>query len=135
MESMYATSSSSPSEVPTVLPSPLAAALSLTHTLSDREAEVFSLLAHAPSYEEVAEHLGISRRTVRFHIEKIRHKLGITQYHQLCAASYLHALPTARDTGTGLRPREMPAPGHAHPGSRPDRTDASAGTSPPWPND
>ncbi|MFI6058736.1 LuxR C-terminal-related transcriptional regulator [Streptomyces sp. NPDC051286] len=66
----------------------------MTETLTNREAEVFLLLAHAPSYEELAEQLGISRRTVRFHIEKIRHKLGPLQYHQLCAASYLHSLTT-----------------------------------------
>ncbi|MEU4092627.1 helix-turn-helix transcriptional regulator [Streptomyces sp. NPDC026673] len=95
---MYATTEQRSGELPAPLPSPLTAALAMTGTLSDREAEVFALLAHAPSYEEVAERLGISRRTVRFHIEKIRHKLGPLQYHQLCAASYLRSLTT--DSGT-----------------------------------
>ncbi|MFE2290923.1 response regulator transcription factor [Streptomyces sp. NPDC059452] len=76
-------------------PPSLAAALALAGTLSAREAEVFSLLADAPSYEVMAEQLGISRRTVRFHVERIRSKLGNLQYHQLCAASYLHALAAA----------------------------------------
>ncbi|MET8129172.1 helix-turn-helix transcriptional regulator [Streptomyces sp. NPDC005231] len=102
----------------------------MTDTLSDREAEVFSLLAHAPSYEEVAEQLGISRRTVRFHIEKIRHKLGAQQYHQLCAASYLHSLTTAWETSTGSRSREMPASRNSHTSSRPARTVGSAGARP-----
>lgn len=106
MEGMYATSASPSRTPPAVLPSPLAAALALTDTLSDREAEVFSLLAHAPSYEEVAEQLSISRRTVRFHIEKIRHKLGALQYHQLCAASYLHSLTAAWETSAEPCTRE-----------------------------
>ncbi|MFR9676305.1 helix-turn-helix domain-containing protein [Streptomyces sp. TR06-5] len=84
------------------LPEPLAAALALTGELSDRESEVFSLLAHAPSYEEMAEQLGISRRTVRFHIEKIRHKIGPLHYHQLCAASYLQTLAVVPESGARL---------------------------------
>ncbi|WP_158791155.1 helix-turn-helix domain-containing protein [Streptomyces sp. NRRL WC-3549] len=92
---MYITGPLHPSRPAAAFPSPLAAALSRTDSLSDREAEVFSLLVSAPSYEEMAEQLGISRRTVRFHVAKIRQKLGGLQYHQLCAASYLQSVTTA----------------------------------------
>ena len=94
--------STGPVPGPSALLTPIDAALARLGALSDREREVFSLLAHAPSYEAVADRLGISRRTVRFHIERIRQKLGDLSYHHLCAASYLEAVRPPRSSSVAV---------------------------------
>jgi DNA-binding NarL/FixJ family response regulator len=45
--------------------------------LTPREAEVLSLLAEGRSNRSIAQRLGISERTARFHVESILAKLGV----------------------------------------------------------
>ena len=46
-------------------------------TLSRRELEVLRTFAQSDSTEDAARRLGISPNTVRNHLERIRHKLGV----------------------------------------------------------
>lgn len=88
--------------------SPIATALAHVDALSNREAEVFLLMAEAPSYEAIAQRLGVTRRTIRFHMTKIREKLGDLSYPQLCVVACLR-LHTRADE----RPAGGDAPGDA----------------------
>ncbi|WP_244318313.1 helix-turn-helix domain-containing protein [Streptomyces brevispora] len=54
------------------------------------EEQIFTTLHSAPSNEEIAAHLHVSPRTVKFHLANIRAKLdGITRL-RLCLLSALH---------------------------------------------
>jgi two-component system NarL family response regulator len=45
--------------------------------LTERELEVFRVMARGKTNEEIARELGISNKTVEKHIEKLFHKLGV----------------------------------------------------------
>lgn len=45
--------------------------------LTERECEVFALLAQARTVEDIARHLEISDNTVKTHIKRIYKKMGI----------------------------------------------------------
>lgn len=45
--------------------------------LSDREIETLTWLARGKTADEIAELLGLSRRTIHFHVESARTKLGV----------------------------------------------------------
>ena len=47
------------------------------HTLTKRELEVLKILALGSGNKEIADHLTLTVRTVRFHIENIYRKLGV----------------------------------------------------------
>lgn len=51
--------------------------------LTDREMEVFELIGHAKSNQEIASLLGISPRTLDAHRAHIREKLGFTEGNEL----------------------------------------------------
>jgi DNA-binding NarL/FixJ family response regulator len=51
--------------------------------LSDRELAVFSFLAAGRGIGQIAQHFGISRRTVESHCENIKRKLGYTDAEAL----------------------------------------------------
>jgi DNA-binding NarL/FixJ family response regulator len=51
--------------------------------LTDREMEVFELIGHAKSNQEIATLLGISPRTLDAHRAHIREKLGFTEGNEL----------------------------------------------------
>jgi DNA-binding NarL/FixJ family response regulator len=51
--------------------------------LTDREMEVFELIGHAKSNQEIASQLGISPRTVDAHRSHIREKLGLADGGEL----------------------------------------------------
>ncbi|MEU9172088.1 helix-turn-helix transcriptional regulator [Streptomyces sp. NPDC048420] len=70
---------------------PITTAMTRIGLLTGREREIFDLLGRSQSTAEIAGRLGISARTVKFHIANIRTKLGGLSLHLLCAASYLHA--------------------------------------------
>ncbi|MCC5849680.1 MAG: response regulator transcription factor [Verrucomicrobia bacterium] len=55
--------------------------------LSDRELHVFQMLGTGYTTAEVAEHLGLSRKTVEAHREKIKRKLKIKDAKSLVAAA------------------------------------------------
>ena len=50
--------------------------------LTDREVEVLRLLQHGLTYQQIADRLGISPRTVNRHLTVIYGKLGVTSRHQ-----------------------------------------------------
>ena len=52
-------------------------------SLSDREMQVFQLLAASYSAREIAEQFHLSRKTVETHCEKIKHKLGLDSAAEL----------------------------------------------------
>ncbi len=65
------------------LKEPLAAFVS-KHSLSRREHDVLTLLVHqVVSAENISEHLGISRNTVRIHLKNINTKVGTTSKSEL----------------------------------------------------
>ncbi|WP_373428606.1 helix-turn-helix transcriptional regulator [Streptomyces sp. B1I3] len=78
--------------LPVSLTEPLDRALSLLYSLTAREKDVFSLLSNAPTFDNLAESLNITKRTVKFHVYNIRERLGGISYTQLCVVSYLHAI-------------------------------------------
>ncbi len=47
------------------------------HTLSGREAEVLSLVAHGMANKQIARQLGISERTVKAHLGKVFRQIGV----------------------------------------------------------
>jgi two-component system response regulator NreC len=52
-------------------------------SLSDRELAVFSLIAAERRPGQIAKHLGISRRTIETHCERIKQKLGYANAEEL----------------------------------------------------
>jgi DNA-binding NarL/FixJ family response regulator len=59
-------------------PSTANTAHSLLARLSERESQVLALMADGKTSPEIAEHLGISARTVGFHKDRMRERLGVT---------------------------------------------------------
>ncbi|WP_395826215.1 response regulator transcription factor [Elstera sp.] len=55
-------------------PAPVAAG---SHELTDREIETLTWVARGKSSSEIAEMLGISERTVNFHVENVMRKLDV----------------------------------------------------------
>lgn len=66
-------------------------------SLSPREAEVLMLLARGRSVPFIAERLGISRTTVKTHIEHIYRKLGVSERQEMLDA--IEALPGPGEEG------------------------------------
>lgn len=63
-------------------------AIAQEHDLSDREAEVFGLLAKNMSVEDIAEKLFISTGTVQAHKKRIYAKLGVHKHAELLGLVY-----------------------------------------------
>ena len=66
--------------------------LSRPKHLSDRQSEVLQMLAEGRSMQEVATVLQISRRTVRFHKQRIMEELGIRTNSELVQYAIKHAM-------------------------------------------
>jgi DNA-binding NarL/FixJ family response regulator len=66
--------------------------LNRTKHLSDRQSEVLQMLAEGRSMQEVATVLQISRRTVRFHKQRIMEELGIKTNSELVQYAIKHAM-------------------------------------------
>jgi DNA-binding NarL/FixJ family response regulator len=64
-------------------------------TLTAREQEVLALLAAGQRNQEIAEELGISRHTVRTHVQHLLAKLNV--HHRHAAAAAQHGLMTEHD--------------------------------------
>ncbi|TDB80978.1 response regulator transcription factor [Micromonospora fluostatini] len=77
-------------------------ALSKTATLTDREMQVFTLLAKGEQNQVIADQLFITERTVRAHLANIMTKLDLSSRMQACLASYVFIHDRA-DTRTGPR--------------------------------
>jgi DNA-binding NarL/FixJ family response regulator len=68
------------------------------HALSDRELQVFGLLARNLSGKEVAEHLGVSQKTVSTYKTRLLSKLGLRTTPELIAR-YRELDPGAAESG------------------------------------
>ncbi|MBY0489526.1 MAG: LuxR C-terminal-related transcriptional regulator [Gemmatimonadaceae bacterium] len=55
-------------------------------TLTDRERDVLQALAEGASNDAIADHLGISRSTVKFHLHALYEKLGVRRRAEAVAA-------------------------------------------------
>ena len=72
-------------------------------TLTDRECECLCLCAEGKSYWESGVILGITERTVSFHMEAVRSKLGAaTNAHAVALAFRLGVLYWWRKEGNGF---------------------------------
>ncbi|MFD8207462.1 helix-turn-helix transcriptional regulator [Streptomyces sp. NPDC059695] len=101
--------------LPEPLRSMMGTALSCLPTLTAREHQILAQLVMASESEDVARRLGISVRTVKFHIANLRKKLGGLSRFQLClvgvmdlmqfsdGAEFCAGLCSTHDTRTALR--------------------------------
>lgn len=64
----------------------------LTATLSEREREVLTLLAHGLSNQAISTRLCVSRATVKYHCQNVFSKLGVESRTQAVALAYTHNL-------------------------------------------
>ena len=64
----------------------------LVETLTQRQREVFDLLAQGKSNPEIARELGVSAHTVRIHISAILRALGVSNRTQAAVLAAGHAV-------------------------------------------
>ncbi len=77
-------------------------ALALDPPLTETEEKVLGLLRGGPTNAEIATHLGITTRTVKFHVSNLRVKHGGLSRLQLCLLATLRRLdPGAAGTAVG----------------------------------
>ncbi|MGW1158176.1 helix-turn-helix domain-containing protein [Streptomyces sp. NPDC002513] len=76
----------------------LGLALSLLPTLTSREHQILEQLVTSPEYGELARSLGISERTVKFHVTNLRNKLGGLSRLHLCMVALLDLMALPRST-------------------------------------
>ncbi len=75
--------------------------------LSARESEVVGLLQRRLSNKEIGDALGVSERTVRFHLQNVFDKLGVRDRHSVAEIARSTALAAPGDAEkTGRRARE-----------------------------
>jgi DNA-binding NarL/FixJ family response regulator len=60
-----------------------------TVRLSDRELEIFGLIGKAMSTRQIADHLGLSRKTIEAHKENIKNKLNLHSAAELARSAAL----------------------------------------------
>ncbi|MEU7662299.1 helix-turn-helix domain-containing protein [Streptomyces lincolnensis] len=70
---------------------PLSSHASNIGRLTDRERQVFSLLANGPSNRIIAKQLDIAERTVKAHVTNLMRKLEVESRLEAALLSNLHA--------------------------------------------
>ncbi|MFJ4870857.1 helix-turn-helix transcriptional regulator [Streptomyces sp. NPDC088757] len=85
---------------------PVIAALQYIDTLTEREQEVLSAMPGGESNADMALSLGITERTVKFHVTNLREKLGGLTRLQLHLLALLNEAAAPR-----LRPSVPPSTG------------------------
>ncbi|WP_137993151.1 helix-turn-helix domain-containing protein [Streptomyces vilmorinianum] len=70
--------------LPEPLRSTMETALSHLHTLTARERQILAQLVASQESDELSRAMGISVRTVKFHVANLRQKLGGLSRFQLC---------------------------------------------------
>jgi DNA-binding NarL/FixJ family response regulator len=78
-------------------------AVSRPQHLTDRQSEVLQLLAEGRSLGEIAQHLVIAYRTVRFHKERIMEELGISNNADLVKCAMARGLISSVQNGVAGR--------------------------------
>jgi DNA-binding NarL/FixJ family response regulator len=89
------------SEFTRLLPRVSAPALPALKTLTPRETEVLSLVAEGLSNQQIAVRLVVTEETVKTHVSRVLHKLGLRDRTQAVIAAYESGLIVP---GTGQRP-------------------------------
>lgn len=84
--------------LPEPLRSTMETALSHLHTLTAREHQILAQLVVSQESDEVSRALGISVRTVKFHVSNLRRKLGGLSRFQLCLAGVFDMMDLARSS-------------------------------------
>lgn len=69
----------------------LQAAASRIRQLSEREYEVFQLLAMGPSNRDLADHLHVTERTIKAHVGRVLEKLGLSRLQAGIVSERYHA--------------------------------------------
>jgi DNA-binding CsgD family transcriptional regulator len=88
--------------------------------VTEREAEVLSVLAGRLRNREIADQLHVSVRTVESHVAALLRKLGVTDRVELAEIGVQVGRPA---TGAGHEPRTARRAGRGHlPGADPART-------------
>ncbi|MET9962957.1 helix-turn-helix transcriptional regulator [Streptomyces sp. NPDC006326] len=62
--------------------------------LTDRELQMFTEMSCGPTNKQLSAGLGITIRTVKFHLENIRIKLGGLSRLQMCLLAVHHRIAT-----------------------------------------
>jgi DNA-binding NarL/FixJ family response regulator len=70
-------------------------------TFTDRDKEVLELVVASRSNKEIGSVLGITERTVKAHVAKLLHKVGVQNRIALSIHAITHCLVTWRGT-TGI---------------------------------
>jgi NarL family two-component system response regulator LiaR len=65
---------------------------SQSYHLSERELEVLALLVRGLSNQEIADHLSVSRSTIKFHVSSILGKLGASSRTEAVSIAHQHKL-------------------------------------------
>ncbi|MFE9855277.1 helix-turn-helix transcriptional regulator [Streptomyces sp. NPDC005780] len=82
-------------------------AFALDPLLTETEEKILDLLRGGPTNAEIATHLGITTRTVKFHVSNLRVKhCGLSRL-QLCLLATLRLLRHSVAAGTAVAPAEQ----------------------------
>ena len=66
--------------------------LTRLHALTPRQREILHLMALGLTYDEIARRLDLSERTVRYHVEEIRRRLGLASRREVMHYARRHGL-------------------------------------------
>jgi DNA-binding NarL/FixJ family response regulator len=101
--------------------SPAAPAQDVLADLTDRERDVFKLIAAARSNREIAAELYVSEGTVKVHVSRVLAKLGLRDRIQAVVLAYEAGIITPTDRATARGAAEQFPVGGDEPGSRAPR--------------
>ena len=68
-------------------------------SLTEREAEVWVLMARGLSNQEIADHLILGETTIKTHVSRVLAKLGVRDRVQAVVAAYESGVARPGDTG------------------------------------
>ena len=83
--------------------------LGALESLSDREFQVFSLLARGQALKEVAASLGLSAKTIETYRSRVLQKLCLRNDVEICRYAFHHGLLDDSSAGMGQDRRQLPS--------------------------